>query len=76
MIYDLYECGTALNKDVYETVCAFLNRSGGELLLGVRDDGVISGIGAEHIQQIKILQQPLIILRKSARLVTFQWMKS
>ena len=28
------ECKTAINKNVYETICAFLNRSGGELLLG------------------------------------------
>ena len=47
------ECNTTLNKDVYETVCAFLNRSGGELLLGVRDDGVITGIDPEYIHQIK-----------------------
>lgn len=33
------ECKTAINKDVYETVCAFLNRSGGYLLLGVIIDG-------------------------------------
>ena len=47
------ECKTALNKDVYETVCAFLNRSGGELLLGVRADGVITGIAPDIIHQIK-----------------------
>ena len=27
----------ALNKDVYETVCSFNNRNGGELFLGVAD---------------------------------------
>src|SRR5665648_238797 len=47
------QCETALNKDVYETVCAFLNRAGGELLLGVRDDGAITGIASEFISQIK-----------------------
>lgn len=47
------ECKTALNKDIYETVCAFLNRSGGELLLGVRDDGAITGVAPECLQQIK-----------------------
>lgn len=46
-------CRTALNRDVYETVCAFLNRSGGELLLGVADDGEVIGINDEHLQQIK-----------------------
>ena len=34
-------------------MCAFLNRSGGELLLGVRDDGVIIGIAPERVHQIK-----------------------
>jgi len=33
-----------LNKDVFESVCAFLNRSGGHLLLGVEDKGNIVGV--------------------------------
>ena len=36
------ECKQEINKNVYETVCAFLNRSGGELLLGVDDSGKTS----------------------------------
>jgi len=28
-----------LNRDIYESVCALLNRYGGHLFLGVRDDG-------------------------------------
>ena len=47
------ECKTAINKDIYETVCAFLNRSGGELLLGARDDGKITGIDQDYIPQVK-----------------------
>lgn len=42
-----------LNKDVFETVCAFLNRNGGHLFLGVRDDGEIIGIKDEEIEKIK-----------------------
>jgi len=34
----------ALNKNVFETVCAFLNRNSGHLLLGVKDDGRIVGV--------------------------------
>jgi ATP-dependent DNA helicase RecG len=30
-----------LNRDVYETVCAFLNRQGGKLLFGVTDNGTV-----------------------------------
>lgn len=33
-----------LPDSLFETVCAFLNRSGGTILLGVDDDGNISGI--------------------------------
>jgi ATP-dependent DNA helicase RecG len=38
------ESKTKLNKSVFETVCAFLNRNGGHLLLGVNDDGEIAGV--------------------------------
>ncbi len=31
------ECKREINKNVYETVCAFLNCAGGELFLGVDD---------------------------------------
>ena len=47
------ECKSAINKDVYETVCAFLNRQGGELILGVKDNGIITGIDKDKIEQIK-----------------------
>ena len=33
-----------LNKNVFESVCAFLNRHGGHLFLGVDDNGTIVGI--------------------------------
>ena len=33
------ECRNDLNRDVYETVTAFLNRHGGSILLGVNDRG-------------------------------------
>lgn len=33
-----------LNRDVFETVCAFLNRNGGHLILGVNDQKEILGI--------------------------------
>ena len=44
---------TAINRDVYETVCAFLNRCGGEILLGVDDDGTTLGIEPAIIDQLK-----------------------
>ena len=30
-----------LSKTAFETICAFLNRKGGELLLGVKNDGTV-----------------------------------
>ena len=42
-----------LNQDVYETICAFLNRHGGTLLLGVRDSGEISGVDPSAVAGIK-----------------------
>ncbi len=38
------ECGRTLNRNVYETVCAFLNRHGGSLLLGVGNAGAVTGV--------------------------------
>jgi ATP-dependent DNA helicase RecG len=46
-------CLNQLNRDVYETVCAFLNRHGGTLLLGVQDNGVIQGIEPDAAAQIR-----------------------
>ena len=48
------ECKQEINKHVYETVCAFLNSAGGELLLGVDDSGKITGIDKDYIDQIRI----------------------
>jgi ATP-dependent DNA helicase RecG len=42
-----------LNKDVFESVCAFLNRNGGHLFLGVEDKGSIVGINPEAIDKVK-----------------------
>jgi len=46
-------CRSTLNRDVYETVCAFLNRHGGRLLLGVNDSGEMTGVDPDCVEQIK-----------------------
>ena len=46
-------CRNQLGRDVYETVCAFLNRHGGTILLGVTDLGDIQGIEQDAVAQIK-----------------------
>lgn len=43
----------ALNRDVYETICAFLNQRGGTLVLGAADDGRVTGIAPEAVAQIR-----------------------
>lgn len=42
-----------LNKDVFESVCAMLNRLGGHLLLGVEDDGTVCGVDEDCVEKIK-----------------------
>lgn len=37
-------CGNGIESDVYETVCSFLNRFGGDLFLGIADDGTVVGV--------------------------------
>ncbi len=47
------ESRDAPNKDVYHTVCAFLNRIGGHILLGVKDNGDIVGVNPRSVPKIK-----------------------
>jgi ATP-dependent DNA helicase RecG len=47
------ECRRTLNRDVYKTVCAFLNRHGGTLLLGVADTSEVTGVDPDSVEQIK-----------------------
>ncbi len=49
-----------LPGNIYETICAFLNRRGGHILLGVDDDGTLSGVNEPTINnQINILAKGL-----------------
>jgi ATP-dependent DNA helicase RecG len=41
-----------LNKDAFESICAFLNRRGGYLLLGVKNDGTVEGVMEDCVQDI------------------------
>lgn len=42
-----------VTKDVYESVCAFSNRYGGHIFLGVKDNGAILGIQPDCVDQMK-----------------------
>jgi ATP-dependent DNA helicase RecG len=37
-------CGNGIGADTYQTVCSFLNRFGGDIYLGVENDGAVIGI--------------------------------
>ena len=42
-----------MTKDVYDTVCAFSNRDGGHIFLGVKDNGTILGIRPDCVERMK-----------------------
>ena len=44
---------SGLPKNFFETACAFLNRFGGTILLGVDDKGKVLGIDSKYIQKLK-----------------------
>lgn len=48
------ECKDALPKNVFETLCAFLNRFGGDIFLGLKDDGTIIGVDKDKSKKIKV----------------------
>lgn len=41
-----------LNKDAFDSICAFLNRRGGYLILGVNDNKEVTGVDADAVQGI------------------------
>ena len=47
------EANKNLPQTLFETVCAFLNRNGGHIFLGIADNGKIIGIDKENITKLK-----------------------
>jgi ATP-dependent DNA helicase RecG len=47
------ESKQSMPSNLFDTVCAFLNREGGIILLGVNDDGILEGIDVNQIENIK-----------------------
>jgi len=41
-----------LNRDTFETICAFLNHNGGHLILGVKNNGKVEGIIDNSVQNM------------------------
>lgn len=46
-------CTEQISESLYETVCSFLNHSGGQILVGVRDNGEITGINPTKAENLK-----------------------
>lgn len=58
-------CGNGIDSDTYETVCSFLNRFGGDIFLGVLDDGAVVGVPEKAAPDmmknfIKVVSNPLL----------------
>lgn len=58
-------CGNGIESDTYETVCSFLNRFGGDIFMGVLDDGTVLGIpekaAADIVKNfIKVVSNPAL----------------
>ena len=46
------EAANALPKNLFETICAFLNMDGGLVVLGVADDGTVTGVAPEAVERL------------------------
>jgi len=45
-------CGGNIEGDTYESVCSMLNRFGGEIFLGVEDNGIVKGVPEKAAQEL------------------------
>ena len=46
-------CTEKISESLYETVCSFLNHSGGKILVGVKDNGEIVGVNPNKAEALK-----------------------
>lgn len=46
-------CTEQISDSLYETVCSFLNHSGGRILVGVKDSGEIVGVNPDKAAILK-----------------------
>ena len=58
-------CSSGIESDTYESVCSFLNRFGGDLFLGVQDDGTVTGVSQNAAMDmvknfIKVVSNPAL----------------
>ena len=50
-------CTEEISESLYESVCSLLNHSGGQILVGVQNDGTIIGVNPEKVEQLSITYQ-------------------
>lgn len=58
-------CGNGIENDTYETVCSFLNRFGGDLFMGILDDGTVVGVPEKAAPDmvknfVKVISNPML----------------
>lgn len=58
-------CGNGIESDTYETVCSFLNRFGGDIFLGVLNNGTVLGVPKNAVSDmiknfIKVVSNPAL----------------
>ncbi|HZX47822.1 MAG TPA: RNA-binding domain-containing protein [Nitrospirota bacterium] len=58
------EAKAELPETLFETICAMLNRDGGDILLGVADNGVVKGVDPSKVE---ILKANLVNLSNNAQ---------
>lgn len=46
-------CTEEISESLYESVCSFLNHSGGQILVGVQNDGAIIGVNPDKVEQLR-----------------------
>lgn len=63
-------CGSGIGNDVYESICSFLNRFGGDLFMGVEDDGTVVGL-PEKAASVSIPGDSEPLFRRCSTVVPF-----
>ena len=46
-------CTEEISESLYESVCSLLNHSGGQILVGVQNDGTIIGVNPDKVEQLR-----------------------
>ena len=46
-------CTEEISESLYESVCSFLNHNGGQILVGVQNDGTIIGVNPNKVEKLR-----------------------